>query len=183
MDESISTEEGFEQFSSGLLNASNGDASYFADPWFPGPSHSTGYYQNFVVGCSDWAPSADDYHSIEEVHNMLSALNPRTKGFTQFFSYFGRCVNWGVANTYKQQPLGRIPAEAAANILIVNAFYDPETNVQGAVDIREQIPGSHIIFRNGSGHTSFFKGGETGEAAIGFVLNGTLPEDGAVYST
>jgi hypothetical protein len=71
----------------------------------------------------------------------------------------------------------------APAILLVNSLWDPSTDVAWADNVRDQLPKSVLILRNGVGHTSYQLYGNTSAAMDLFLLNGTLPGDGTMYDT
>ena len=76
--------------------------------------------------------------------------------------------------------LDKVRLSEAPGMLIVNSLHDPFTGMPWAVRLHEQIPGSVLLTRKGSGHTSYFLHGEAAQAMDGFLITGTMPEDGTV---
>lgn len=68
-------------------------------------------------------------------------------------------------------------------IMLVNGLHDPATTITSALFMREQAPTGFNVFRATGGHTSYKHKGETARAMDEFLVNGTIPKDGTVYST
>jgi pimeloyl-ACP methyl ester carboxylesterase len=175
---------GWSLLASGLLSASQGDATIFSNPYFTADTDVDliAAWANLGIGCQDWAHPAKSYLDIVNLVRQTTALSPATRGFGQSFGWFTTCIGWPTALT---NPPRRIYGSItkAPEILMVNSYWDPETSVQWAVGVRQQIPNSRLIFRNGSGHPSYPLNGNTAKAINDFVLEGVLPADGTVYDT
>jgi len=63
----------------------------------------------------------------------------------------------------------------------VKSFYDSETSIVWANGLKQQLPTSILILRNGVGHTSYQTYGEISIAIDDYLLTGSLPAQGTVY--
>ncbi|KAH6608076.1 tripeptidyl aminopeptidase [Trichoderma cornu-damae] len=174
-------ESGWGALADSLLAASEGDASALSAPYFTGETDATGTWASLAVGCQDWdhAPSFADLRAVERATN---ALSPITLGYTQSLGYYARCISWPAKLVNGQRRLKSGIAKAPA-MLLANSLLDPETSVQWAVSMRQQIPHAVLVFRNGAGHTSYNAPGAIAQAMNKFLLDGKLPEDGMVYQS
>lgn len=173
---------GWADLAEALLAASKGNASALSAHYYTSEVDTTGDWAGLAVGCQDWARPAKSLTDLEAIMHMTNSLSPLTKGYTQGFSYISRCIGWPTKVT-NPPTLLKLSIRRAPKLLLVNAFWDPECSVEWAVGVREQIPQAHLVYRNGSGHTSFFNSGEAAKAMIEFFLNGELPADGTVYQS
>lgn len=172
---------GWSELAEYLLAASKGDASGLSAHYYVGETDTTGDFASLAVGCQDWehAKGFADLHAIED---MTKVFAPLTLGITQSLSYVTRCVAWSTSLKNPQQPIRQSIADTP-EILLVNSFWDPAASVQWAVSIREQIPNSSLIFRHGSGHTSYGLNGDTSKAMNAFLLTGNIPADGTTFES
>lgn len=177
---------GWSAFSEYLLQASQGNATAFSSPYYTEDTVSGPLVDNewisVATGCQDWLHPATSYLDILAIARQTNAISLVTKGFSQGFGYISMCVGWPAKVTNGQQPVNP-NIDKAPQMLLINAFWDPETSIQWAVGLREQIPNSNLILRNGSGHTSLPLSGDTATAAIGWLLGGKVPADGTVYQS
>ncbi|RFU80056.1 tripeptidyl aminopeptidase [Trichoderma arundinaceum] len=162
-----------------LLAASKGDASALSVPYFTGETDPKGSWASLAIGCQDWG-RARGFADLRAVQHATNTLSPLTLGYTQSLGYYARCVSWPVKPSNPQQALKKGITHAPP-MLLANSFWDPSTSVQWAVSIHEQIPNSVLVFRNGSGHTSYNSPGEIATAMNEFLLEGKLPKEGTVY--
>ena len=66
---------------------------------------------------------------------------------------------------------------------MLQSTVDPSTSVEWALSLKQQLPRSRLVLRDGVGHTSYIMGGEASEIADAFLLNGTLPIDNTMTKT
>lgn len=175
---------GWPDLSQKLVSASKGDASLLSTPYHVEDTDPVGgAYASLAIGCADWNRA----HSYVELHNaeiVTNALSPITLGYTQSMGYFSRCALWPAKTTNPQRALRESHlSRAPCTILLANTFWDPETSVQWATSMRHQIPQSTLVYRNGSGHTSYGMPGEMADVMTKFMLTGELPKDGSIYQS
>ena len=166
--------------SEALVEASKGNATFLSTQL--ATSDDSSLYSTLAIGCQDWAHPSKSSEDIAALFRTTTSLTPLTKGFTQGFTYNTRCIEWPAPLTNPQRKIHSTIAKAPP-ILMMQSLWDPETSIQWAEGTKAQIPKAHMIFRNGSGHSSFMLGGETSKASMKFLIEGTLPADGTVYDS
>ncbi|KAI0118336.1 Alpha/Beta hydrolase protein [Nemania sp. FL0031] len=175
---------GWSSLARGLLSASQGDATLFSNPYFTANTDVdfTTAWANLGTGCQDWAHPAKSYQDVLNLARQTAALSPFTRGFGQSFQWFTMCIGWPTALTNPPRKIYDTIAKAP-EILMANSYWDSETSVQWAVGVRAQIPNSRLIYQNGSGHAIYATNGDTAAAINRFILDGVMPDDGAVYNS
>ncbi|KAJ8131965.1 hypothetical protein O1611_g1661 [Lasiodiplodia mahajangana] len=175
---------GWSSLAKGLLSASQGDATLFSNPYFTADTDVdfTTAWANLGTGCQDWAHPAKSYQDVLNLVRQTTALSPLTKGFGQSFQWFTMCIGWPTALTNPPRKIHGSITEAP-EILMANSYWDSETSVQWAVGVKAQIPNSRLIYQNGSGHAIYPTNGDTAAAINRFILDGVMPDDGAVYDS
>ncbi|KAI1144773.1 Alpha/Beta hydrolase protein [Nemania diffusa] len=175
---------GWSSLAKGLLSASEGDATLFSNPYFTADTDVdfTTAWANLGTGCQDWAHPAKSYREVLNLVYQTTALSPSTGGFGQSFQWFTMCIGWPTALTNPPRKIYDSIAKAP-EILMANSYWDPETSIQWAVGVKAQIPNSRLIYQNGSGHTVYAANGDTAAAINNFILDGVMPNDGAVYNS
>lgn len=166
-----------------LLAASKGNASALSGGYYTNETYKEAEadWAYLGVACQDWN-RAQSFADLQAVERMRESLSPIARGYSGMFSSFAKCIAWPAKVTNAQRPL-KPSIATTPKMMLVNAFWDSATSVQWAVSMREQIPNAHLVFRNGSGHTSYFLPGDTARAINGFLLDGKLPADGTVYQS
>ncbi|KAI1262131.1 Alpha/Beta hydrolase protein [Xylariaceae sp. FL1019] len=176
--------QGWSLLARAILSASQGDATLLSSPYFTTDTDVdlTAAWANLGTGCQDWAHPAKSYQDVLNLVHQTTALAPITRGFSQAFQWFTMCIGWPTALTNPPRKiLGSITQ--APEILMVSSYWDPETSIQWAVGVKDQIPNSRLVFRNGSGHPTYALNGETAAVINRFILEGVLPVDGTVYAS
>lgn len=172
---------GWSQLAEHLLQASKGDAANLSAPFYTNETKSSTDWAFLAISCQDWENAAS-FRDLQNIEHIASLLSPITKGNSENLALFARCVGWPTKLTNPQRNL-RSSIKRSPEILLVNSYWDPVTSVQFAASIREQIPNASLVFRNGSGHTSYVLGGEVAEAMNGFLVEGKMPPDGTVFAS
>ncbi|KAI0193483.1 Alpha/Beta hydrolase protein [Astrocystis sublimbata] len=170
----------------GLLSAlRDDDATVFANPYFTADTDVdfTSAWANLGTGCQDWGHPATSYLDVRNLVRQTTALSPLTKGFGQSFQWYAMCIGWPSPLSNPPRKIHRDLISRAPEILLANAYWDPETSVQWAVGVRAQIPNSRLVFYDGSGHAAYADNGDTARAVNGFLLGGEMPGDGTVYGS
>ncbi|TPX09099.1 uncharacterized protein E0L32_001638 [Thyridium curvatum] len=140
------------------------------------------FFSERAVECQDW-PRADSAGFLARRIIAARALAPHTRGVSQSFEIEAGCAGWPAKMTNPPARLDVKKTKKASPMLVVNAFHDPETSIAWALGLREQLPTSVSLFRDGSGHTSYGLFGETSKAIDKFLLEGKTPKDGVVYDS
>ncbi|UKZ74584.1 hypothetical protein TrVFT333_002254 [Trichoderma virens FT-333] len=175
---------GWGSLADNLLAASNGDASAFSMPYFTNSTDSTGTWATLATGCLDWQ-HAHDYLELQAAQQTLRALSPLTRGYSQSFSFFSKCINWPLAkpgivpNT--NQPINYL--QRIHPVLLISSLLDPITSAQNAVNIRAIMPKATLVFKNWTGHITYDTPGELAKMVNNYLLTGELPDDGTVYQS
>lgn len=143
-------------------------------------SYDTARYAYYAVACQDYGTPLHTAGDVRRVLNVGASLT-LNKGVCEFLDIAITCIGWPTPLT---NPPGRaLDAARIAQVppvLIVNAFFDPETSAAWAAGLREQIPNAVSLWRNGTGHTSYFLLGDTSKAIDTFLIDGELPADETV---
>lgn len=136
-----------------------------------------------AISCLDWRHQAGPRAGNDMLARLMAAraLAPHTRGINEMLEIQINCIAWPAPVTNPERPLSRERLARAPPILLANSLHDPSTSVVWAVGLREQMPTAVSIFRDGGGHTSYWDYGHVQKAMDAFLLNGTMPEDLAVY--
>lgn len=169
-----------------LYAAANGDGSAFSRNLFQkdvdeNPSESN--FANRAVWCQDYGTTIRSATDVKRIVDFASALTPLTRGASESLDARVHCVGWP---TPVRNPPHRLDAGQVAKLpplMLVNAFYDPETSPVWAEAVRNQLPSAVTVWRDGAGHSSYILFGETSKAMDEFLINGNLPKDGTVYNS
>jgi len=134
------------------------------------------------VACKDWIPTAKSHIDLVFTRQMTNALSPHTRGSSQTYQAQSSCIGWASPPTPAE---GLRPRQVAKlpKILLANSFWDPSTPIVWANTLRQELPNSVLVLRNGSGHTSYFSHGKISSAMDAFLLTGELPEQGTVFES
>lgn len=137
----------------------------------------SGLYAGTAIGCQDWAHESTGLADLLAKQELGAVFSPLTRGATQSYKLQTTCIGWPA-------PLSNPPApiryQGEDKILMVNSLYDPETSYTWALGLQSEIKNAVLLTRNGSGHTSYFTGGETTKLTNAYLLNLTLPEPGTI---
>ncbi|KAL7940972.1 hypothetical protein V8C42DRAFT_349097 [Trichoderma barbatum] len=175
---------GWGSLADNLLAASNGDASAFSTPYFTNNTDSTGTWATYATGCQDWQ-HARDYHELQAVQRTLRILSPLTRGYSQSFSFFARCISWPLPEEgivpNNNKPI--LNPERLHPLLLVTSFLNPETSAQNAVNVRSIIPNAVLVFKNWTGNINYNTPGELASTINKYLLTRDLPDDGTVYQS
>ena len=104
------------------------------------------------------------------------------------FGYFGPiwtwnssiCAAWPGGQTDRY--VGPFTARTAHPVLLMNTLYDPATRYEGAQTVASLLPNSRLLTVAGWGHTTLFLSAQATEAAIRYLVDGTLPPPGTVFT-
>ncbi|KAI1373933.1 alpha/beta hydrolase fold-domain-containing protein [Hypoxylon crocopeplum] len=124
--------------------------------------------------------SAADFRSVFIV---AKALAPRTLGASVGQKGRTFCLGWPTTPEDPPHILNQEATKMLPPIMMVSNLWDEATVTEWALDMRAQMPTAFNVFRNGGGHTSYRFHGETSDAIVSFLVNGTIPKDGTIYET
>lgn len=170
---------GWVELSAALGQAVAGNATLLSTPL--STSQTDPIFASVAIACQDWSHDAT-YETLNSRMNMLNTTSPLVQGSSQSYMVATQCID-------SSQPLSNPPHVLSKNvtkappILLVNSFWDPSTSIVWANGVRDQLPGSVLVMRRGVGHTSYQVFGESSGVIDGFLIDGILPRDGAVFET
>ena len=126
-----------------------------------------------AVTCLDYA----DRVPPDQVTNRLRGFADASPVFGRSFGYdFAKCSSWPVKSTRTPRPIN---APGAPPIVVIGTTRDPATPYALAKALAGQLESGVLVSRDGDGHTGFRQGNKCVDRAIeGFLLGGTVPEDG-----
>lgn len=135
-----------------------------------------------AIFCLDTA-RLESYEAFERQRIGLAALYPHTRGNSNAQTAALHCVGWPWEPTNLPKMLNMEMARKSSEVLMLQSTVDPSTSVEWALSLKQQLPRSRLVLRDGVGHTSYIMGGEASEIADAFLLNGTLPIDNTMTKT
>jgi len=161
------------------------DASLFAISNTTSPTAPD--YPYTAVICQDWNRAALSWPDYQVKMRMARIIAPHTRGQGEFWGFQARCMNWpapvvnpphSIEPTFQNRTL-KTP------VLLVNAFWDPETAYPWAVSLQRQFGERNAVLlsRNGSGHTSWYHRGETHFAINEYLIELKVPEPATVLQS
>lgn len=157
-----------------------------AQPIAVGDAYEDSYlFGGAAVQCQDWSHGGARGASlawVREKETLGAALSPLTRGACQSYRIQTSCIGWPAPLRNPERP---VRYAGDATILMVNSVYDPSTGYAWALGLHAELgPDSAVLLtRNGSGHTSWTRGGETAAAEDAYLLNLTLPDAGTVLDS
>ncbi|KAL7916699.1 hypothetical protein GGI35DRAFT_433851 [Trichoderma velutinum] len=177
-------QSGWGSLASNLLAAFEGDASAFSMPYFTNNTDPSGTWATLATGCLDWQ-HARDYLELQGAQRTLRVLSPLTRGYSQSYSFFSRCISWPLPNggvvSFINQPITHL--EKLHPVLLISSFLDPITSAQNAVNLRSIMPEAVLVFKNWTGHITYDTPGELAQMVNKYLLVGEMPDDGTVYQS
>ncbi|KAK0709397.1 Alpha/Beta hydrolase protein [Lasiosphaeria miniovina] len=167
-----------------LAQAALGNATFLSTPLArANRSADTARYSYYAVACQDYGTTLKTAADVRRVLNVGASLTPWNKGLCEFLDIAITCIGWPTKLTNPPRALNPVRMAKVPPMLIVNAFFDPETSAMWASGLREQIPNAVNLWRNGTGHTSYFLHGDTSKAIEDFLIDGTMPADNTVLQS
>ena len=126
-----------------------------------------------AINCLDNASSPD----LQTMEAEAAALREAAPTVGEFFAYGGLvCAQWPHPQT---GTVGPISAEGAAPILVIGTTNDPATPYAWAEALADQLSSGVLLTYQGEGHTAYGRSNACiAEAVDGFLVEGTVPEDG-----
>lgn len=132
-----------------------------------------------VVTCLDF-DYAKSFPQFQQLRELGRSIAPLTRGhLTQSGINNIECTGFPFTRPpdAMQKPLD-INDNNVPPVLMVQNTYDPATSYQSALNLQRQIPNSRLLVREGDGHISYRLSGRVRKLVDGFLLNGTMPEQG-----
>lgn len=126
-----------------------------------------------AISCLD-ASAPSDTETLREQAQQLDEASP-TIG--RFLAYAGvNCADWPEESVDEPSP---VSAPGAAPILVIGTEGDPATPYKWAPALAEQLESGVLLSWDGQGHTAYGRAGDCiGNAVDGYLVDGTVPEDG-----
>lgn len=130
----------------------------------------------YAVSCLD----------VDGEEPTISQVRDRVEEFTDVSPVFGpalawgtlACADWPIEAT---SPQVEIDAEGAGPILVVGTTRDPATPYEWSEALAEQLASGVLLTREGDGHTAYGSGNDCIDDAVdGYLVDGTVPDDGTV---
>ena len=172
-------------FSHDLKLAIHGDASAFSTQLATSNTSTPleSIFPFIAISCQDKNHFHSSFAEIRAKQIAVQAVAPHTRGVSEDWDAQTRCIGWPSSLRNPQRRLDSAKMAKAPPILLVNSFWDPATSITGSVDLRMQMPNAVSVFRNGSGHTSYYGFGDAHDAMDYFLITGKLPKDGTIYNS
>ncbi len=172
---------GWSLLSEALEQANRGNATLLSPPL--AKADSTATYAFYAVGCQDYGSLLKTAGDVRRVLDVVANLLPLNRGICEFLDIAISCVGWPAPLTNPPRALDPARMAKAPQVLLVNSFFDPESSAVWAAGLREQMPNAVSLWRNGTGHTSYFLLGDTSKAIDAFLVEGILPADETVLQS
>ncbi|MEV4902964.1 alpha/beta hydrolase [Citricoccus sp. NPDC055426] len=126
-----------------------------------------------AINCLD-SSSASDTETLRAQARQLDEASP-TIG--RFLAYAGaNCAEWPEEPVNEPAPAS---APGAAPIVVIGTHGDPATPYAWAPALAGQLESGVLVSWDGQGHTAYGRAGDCiGNAVDGYLVDGTVPEDG-----
>lgn len=140
------------------------------------PLESGVAFANLAIACNDWPykQSWAEYRQ-QEFLNAAYSLDPQSSTAARVWDL--ACQKWPTARN--SDPAGHVCVDnPSAEILLVNALWDPATGYDQALNMHKKIERSFLLTRYGEGHGSWNSAGfpETFQAMQDYIRNLKLPQ-------
>ncbi|MFH8978517.1 alpha/beta hydrolase [Streptomyces sp. NPDC017890] len=180
------SKDGWPALTSALAAAEEGDGSELlalADGYNerdPSGRYGTTTHSQRVISCLD----DKQRPTLEETKKLLPRFDEVSPVFGAFLGWdtAGWCHDWPVAG---QHETPEVSASGAAPILVVGNTGDPATPYEGARRMADELGRDVgvVLTWKGEGHGAYGSGSDCVDSAVdGYLLKGTVPEDGKVCS-
>lgn len=128
-----------------------------------------------AINCLDASSPAD----TETLRAQAAELDEASPTLGRFLAYGAvGCEAWPVDAV--SEP-AEVTAAGADPILVIGTRGDPATPYEWAPALAEQLESGVLLTWNGEGHTAYGRAGDCiGDAVDGYLIEGTVPEDGLV---
>lgn len=150
-----------------LLTGRRQDGSYFG---------GDGTRRSFTCNDSIWSQT---FHTPEDVQawaQFTQLIAPRY-GSASVYQGVAQCYGWPLAPVSPAPHTENVPAGVGA--LLINADNDASTPLLWAKRVQKSIPGSRMVVVKGATHLQMSHSRCATNYAVQYLLNGTLPTDGA----
>ncbi|KAH7129907.1 Alpha/Beta hydrolase protein [Dactylonectria estremocensis] len=136
------------ELADGINLAVNGNAKGFSTKLKTSNTEPNGGsdYAARAIYCQDYGSSFVSAVDVKSVLDVASALLPLTRGASEAFTVAAYCAGWPAPVRNPAHTLNLEQAKKLPPLLLVNAFYDPETSSSWAQGAKEQIPSAVNIW-------------------------------------
>jgi pimeloyl-ACP methyl ester carboxylesterase len=172
---------GWPALSVAIEQAAAGNATTLSSPLYI--TQSSGFFGGLAVLCADWTRNVKSLSDLKARNLALAALYPNTRGWSRAWAFQATCIGWDSVVNNPQHALDAKKAAEVPEMLLVNSLWDSATSVEWVLSLKEQLPNSKLVLRNGIGHTSYLLFGNTSRAIDSFLLQGVLPADNTVLDS
>ncbi|KAJ5180883.1 alpha/beta-hydrolase [Penicillium capsulatum] len=173
---------GWAGLSSMLEQAMSGNASLFAQPKFDKPTR--GEFAYAAIFCQDWNRAHSTALEYMIKRTVAEVQSPHTRGQGEMWYLQAMCMHWPAPVNNPPHSYARAFADRKMKtpILMTNAIYDPETPIQWAWTVLQQMgeDNTALVMRNGSGHTSYYHPGATRNIIEDYLINLKVPVSGTI---
>ena len=151
-----------------LAAARAGDATAFALP----PAQNQAQAGTLLgIACMEYEPQV---HTFEQMHQRIQLgkqLAPHLQGASETWQV-SFCIDWPLepSNPPRALHVEDVPA------LLVHATFDPSDPYRWSHSLAAQIEGSHVLTREGDGHTSYYTSPCARGAVDAFLVDLVVPE-------
>jgi pimeloyl-ACP methyl ester carboxylesterase len=164
-------------FANALARAEQGDASQFSSHF--AQSSRDDPFPGLAINCSDYPRDVLSYGDFGAKALLGRILAPHTQGASEAWLGILGCMRWPVPLA---NPPHRLMVRGAPPILVAASTHDPSTPYVWAQELRDQIPGSVLLTRDGDGHTSsWLSSGRTRDAIADYLITRKPPPPNTVY--
>jgi hypothetical protein len=162
--------------SQALQQAQLGDASDFSKRSSQRPN-----YPFLVISCQDWLHNST-FEELLIKQRLAKTIAPHTWRYSGAYMIEVECLHWPAPLTNPETKNTPVSPDVPP-ILLVNTLYDHRTSYAEAVSVHEQLPGSILITRNATDHTSYGHSEGVNALVDGYLIKGELPDDGIFVET
>lgn len=177
---------GWEGLSSMLEQAMTGNnASLFAGAKYDKPTQ--GEFAYAAIFCQDWNRANSTALQYMIKRTVGEVQSPHTRGQGEMWYLQAMCMNWPAPMNNPPHSYADVFADRTMKtpILMTNALYDPETPVQWAWIVAQQLGDDNtaLVMRNGSGHTSYRHPGATRDIIDNYLIDLKVPVSGTIVQS
>lgn len=137
-------------------------------------TYSTNINDAFTaINCLDASAPSD----TETLRAQAQQLDEASPTIGRFLAYAGAsCAEWPEEPVDEPAPAS---APGAAPIVVIGTQGDPATPYEWAPALADQLESGVLVSWDGQGHTAYGRAGDCiGNAVDGYLVDGTVPEDG-----
>ncbi|KAI2465923.1 alpha/beta-hydrolase [Annulohypoxylon bovei var. microspora] len=135
-----------------------------------------------AIACQDWDHASQSLTDVLAKGTLGANFSPLTRGACQSYKIQTSCIGWPAPLS---NPPKKVAYKGRTKILQAQSTFDPSTGYAWGLGLHAELGDdrSVLLVRNGSGHTSYLRGGDTTAAINSYLVNLTLPEPGTVLDS